>query len=234
MATLLRIAGIATPLIFGIFLGRLVAPWLPDFTAWVATMGLWAPLAYVLAYIAVVVLMLPAFLLIMAGGAVFGTVLGTTLAMAGAMIGGIAAFLIARHLARARVANRVAKNATLAAIDRSIGEDGMRLIFLLRLSPAIPFVLSNYALGVTRVRFSHFVVGTLGLVPIVLTFAAFGSASGAGPRPDGSPPIPPAVLVLGIGATVLLGLLLTRITQRAMRSAPATEALNTVSQPPLP
>lgn len=215
----LRVVGIAIPIVLGLLLGRMVSPWLPQLSAWVDTLGVWGPVAFVAVYVAVVVLMLPAFLLIMAGGAVFGVVKGSLLVMTGAVTGGTVAFLIARYLARAFVARRVAANPTLAAIDRVIGEDGLRLVFLLRLSPMIPFVLSNYALGVTRVRLRDFVIGTLGLAPIVVTYAAYGSASGAGPRADGSAAVSPLVLTLGIVITVVLSLFLARLVQRALREA---------------
>lgn len=211
--------GVAVPIIAGLALGRLVSPWLPEFAAWVNTLGVWAPIGYVVAYVAVVILMLPAFLLIMAGGAVFGVVKGAMLALTGAMIGGTGAFLIARYFARSFVERRVAANPTLSALDRVVGEDGLKLVFLLRLSPAVPFVLSNYALGITKVRLRDFVLGTVGLAPIILTYAAYGSASGAGPRADGSPAVSPVMLTLGIIVTVVLGLLLARIVQKALREA---------------
>lgn len=223
--SILRATGVAIPIVFGLVIGRLLSPYLPQFAAWVHTLGLWAPFAFVGAYVIVVICMLPAFLLIMVGGAVFGVVKGSALALTGALIGGTCAFLIARYLARDVVARRVAHNPTLSAIDRAVGEDGMKLVFLLRLSPAIPFVLSNYALGVTRVKLVDFMVGTIGLTPIVLAYAAFGSASGAGPRPDGSSAISPPVLAVGIVATIILLFLLARITQKAMREAEAAKVL---------
>jgi uncharacterized membrane protein YdjX (TVP38/TMEM64 family) len=216
-----RAAGIAVPIVFGLLIGRMVSPWLPGFAAWVHTLGVWAPIVYVGAYVAAVVLMLPAFLVIMAGGAVFGVVKGSILALTGAVLGGTSAFLIGRYFARSLVERRVAANPTLSAIDRVIGEDGLKLVFLLRLSPAVPFVLSNYALGVTRVRLRDYVIGTFGLAPIVITYAAYGSASGAGPRADGSPTVSPVMFGAGIVVTVLLGLLLARIVQRALTEADA-------------
>ena len=196
----------------------------PQFAAWVHTLGAWAPFAFVGAYIAVVVLMLPAFLLTMVAGAVFGMVKGSALVMTGAVLGGTTAFLLGRYVAREQVATRVAKSPKLAAIDRVVGEDGLRLVFLLRLSPAVPFVLTNYALGVTRVKLRDFVLGTFGLTPIVLVYAAFGSASGAGPRPDGSSPISGKILVAGVIVTVALALFLARIAQRALNEAEVAKA----------
>ena len=217
--TVTRTVAVGVPIVAGLLLGRLVSPWLPEFSAWVHTLGMWAPLAFVGAYIVVVVLMLPAFLLIMAGGAVFGVVQGSVLVMCGAVAGGTVAFLIGRHLARSFVERRMSRHPTLAAFDKVIGEDGLRLVLLLRLSPAVPFVLSNYALGVTRVRLRDFVVGTLGLAPIVVTYAAYGSASGSGARPDGSAAVSPLLLTLGFVTTIVLGARLARMVQQAFRDA---------------
>ena len=219
LKALLRAAGMALPIVAGILFGRMVSPWLPDFAAWVNSLGVWAPIAFVGAYVAVVVLMLPAFLLIMAAGAVFGVTKGSLLALTGAVLGGTAAFLIGRHVARSTVERRLATHPTMSALDRVIGEDGLKLVFLLRLSPAVPFVLSNYALGITRVRLRDFFIGTFGLAPIVVMYATYGSASGAAPNPDGSAAVSPLMLGAGIVVTVLLGLVLARMVQRALHEA---------------
>ena len=216
---LVRAAGIAVPLIAGITVGQLATPYLPGFSSWVQTLGVWAPLAFLAAYVGVVVFVLPAFLLNMAAGAVFGVVNGSLLVMTGATIGGTLAFLLGRTVLRASVARRVAAHPTLSAVDRVIGNDGLRLMFLLRLSPAIPFVLSNYALGVTRVRTRDFVMAMPGMLPIIASYAAFGAAGAKAANGKGALPMP--VLVLGIVATVVLGLLFARMTQRAIRDAEA-------------
>jgi uncharacterized membrane protein YdjX (TVP38/TMEM64 family) len=216
---LVRAAGIAVPLIAGISIGQLATPYLPGFSTWVQTLGVWAPLAFLGAYVGVVLLMLPAFLLAMAAGAVFGVVNGSLLVLTGATVGGTLAFRLGRTVLRASVARRVAAHPTLSAVDRVIGDDGLRLMFLLRLSPAIPFVLSNYALGVTRVRTRDFVMAMPGMLPIIASYAAFGAAGAKAANGKGALPMP--VLVLGIVATVVLGLLFARMTQRAIRDAEA-------------
>jgi uncharacterized membrane protein YdjX (TVP38/TMEM64 family) len=123
------------------------------------------------------------------------------------------------HDLRASVARRVAAHPTLSAVDRVIGDDGLRLMFLLRLSPAIPFVLSNYALGVTRVRTRDFMLAMPGMLPIIASYAAFGAAGAQAAHNKGTLPMP--VLALGVIATVVLGLLFARMTQRALRDAEA-------------
>lgn len=222
--SLMRAVGLAVPIVVALVAGQLLLPWIPRFGTLVQEMGVWAPIVFVLVYVTGIVLMMPVFLLIMVGGAVFGVVKGTLLAMLSAIVGGTLAFLIGRHFMREQVARRVAKQPLLASIDRVIGEDGMKLVFLLRLSPAVPFVLSNYALGVTRVRLFDFVVGTFGLVPIVVMYAAFGTAAGS-VTADGRPAVSPLVMGAGVIATVVLGLLFARIVQRAIREAEASQKL---------
>ena len=201
-----RAAGVAVPLVFGIAVGQFASPYLPGLSAWMQTLGVWAPVVFV-----------ASFLMTMAAGAVFGVAKGSALVLLGATLGGTASFLLGRTLLRAHVAQRVAAHPTLSTVDRVIGDDGLRLMFLLRLSPAIPFVLSNYALGVTRVKTRHFVLAMPGMLPIIASYAAFGAAGVT--TADGRGALPMPVLALGIVATVVLGLLFARITQRALRDA---------------
>lgn len=228
LTTVGRLAGMVLPIFLGIGVGRLASPYLPAVTAWVETLGGWAPVAYVGAYVAAVVLMLPAFLLIMAGGAIFGVAKGTALALTGATTGGTLAFLLGRTVLRGWVERKIASHPTLSVIDRVVGEDGLRLMVLMRLSPAIPFVLSNYALAVTRVRLGHFMVATLAMTPIIASYSAFGRA-GASPAAGGA--LPPWVLWTGVAATVGLGALVARITQRALREAGAGAGSRTPGVP---
>jgi uncharacterized membrane protein YdjX (TVP38/TMEM64 family) len=226
---LARVVGMAIPIVFGVAVGKLATPYLPGFSAWVHTLGPWAPVAFVGAYVAVVVCMLPAFLLTMAGGAVFGIAQGATLVLLGATIGGTIAFLLGRTVLRQWVSRRIAQHPTLSTIDRVVGQDGFKLMFLLRLSPAIPFVLSNYALGATSVRLRDFVLAMVGMLPVIASYAALGHA---GTRSSDEQSLPPWVLGVGIAATVLLGVLLARITQRALRDADRDGQPATVSAAP--
>jgi uncharacterized membrane protein YdjX (TVP38/TMEM64 family) len=214
-----RLVGVAVPLVGAVAAGKLVQPYLPAFTDWVATLGVWGPVAFIAVYIVAVVLCLPAFLLTIASGAIFGVSRGSIYVMTGALLGGLSAFLIARYLIRDFVARRIARNPKLAAIDRAVGEDGRRLVFFLRLSPVVPFVLSNYALGVTRVRLVDYLIGTLGLAPIVISYSAMGKAAGATNAATGKSALSWPVLAVGVLATVFLAWLMTRIAQRAIAEA---------------
>lgn len=70
-----------------------------------------------------------------------------------------AAFLIARYFARDRILKLVEGNKKFLAIDKAIGENGFRVVTLLRLSPLLPFSLGNYLYGLTSVKFVPYVLG---------------------------------------------------------------------------
>ena len=69
------------------------------------------------------------------------------------------AFLIARYFARERILKFVEGNKRFLAIDKAIGENGFRVVTLLRLSPLLPFSLGNYLYGLTSVKFIPYVLG---------------------------------------------------------------------------
>ena len=69
------------------------------------------------------------------------------------------AFLIARYFARDRILKLVEGNKKFLAIDKAIGENGFRVVTLLRLSPLLPFSLGNYLYGLTSVKFIPYVLG---------------------------------------------------------------------------
>lgn len=75
------------------------------------------------------------------------------------------AFLIARYFARERILKMVEGNKKFLAIDKAIGENGFRVVTLLRLSPLLPFSLGNYLYGLTSVKFVPYVLGRLAFMP---------------------------------------------------------------------
>lgn len=78
------------------------------------------------------------------------------------------AFLIARYFARERILKMVEGNKKFLAIDKAIGENGFRVVTLLRLSPLLPFSLGNYLYGLTSVKFVPYVLGRFAALLLVL------------------------------------------------------------------
>lgn len=147
-------------------LGRSLGGSLPRFAAWIDSLGAGGPIAFVVGYAAAVVAFVPASLLTLAAGAIFGLARGVGYVFVAATLGAAAAFLVARYVARGAVERRLVGTPRFAAIDRAVGAEGRKIVFPLRLSPAFPFTLLNYALGLTRVRFADYVLA-LGLVATI-------------------------------------------------------------------
>jgi len=201
--------------------GRSLGGRMPELVAWVRDQGAWAPVLFVVAYAVATVGMLPGFLLTVGAGAVFGLGQGVVLVLFGATLGASAAFLIARYVARPAVERRLARDPRFMALDAAVGREGWRMVLLLRLSPVVPFNLLNYALGLTQVRFGDYVAASIGMVPGTTLYVYSGKLAGevaalAGGAPPARGPGSWVVLGLGLVATVLVTLQLTRIARRAL------------------
>lgn len=120
---------------------------------WVDSLGVWGPLALGAIYVVAALLLIPAWILTVAAGAIYGLILGTVIVSLASTTAVAVAFLVARYLAREKVRRRVEESPKLAAVDEAIGQQGWKIVALLRLSPAVPFNLQNYLYGVTAIRF---------------------------------------------------------------------------------
>jgi uncharacterized membrane protein YdjX (TVP38/TMEM64 family) len=204
--------------------GRRAAALLPAFSAWVDGLGPWGPAAFIAGYALATVAFVPGSLLTLAAGAIFGVVEGTALVLVAATLGAALAFLVSRYLARGMVERRLAGNRRFAAIDRAIGVEGRKIVFLLRLSPLFPFNLLNYALGLTRVRFADYLVASAGMLPGTLLYVYYGKVAGDVARLAAGGEMPRdagyyVVLGLGLVATIVVTTVGARIARRTLQEA---------------
>jgi len=217
----LRIGGIAlgAALVF-VLLGRYLGGYVHDFAYWVRDLGLWAPAVFVLGYALLTMALVSGGALTAASGLIFGLGEGVLYSFVAAVIGSTGAFLIARHGGRRWVERRVSGDPRFARIDRAVGREGLKISFLLRLSPVFPFVLLNYALGLTRVRLRDYLLAAFGMLPGTLLYVYLGKAAGdltaalSGEVERGSEYY--AFLGLGLAATVIVTTVVTRIARRAL------------------
>jgi uncharacterized membrane protein YdjX (TVP38/TMEM64 family) len=220
---ILLLLGAAAALVLLLVAGRTLAHWLVAFAEWVQRLGAWGPAVFILGYVVACIAFVPGTILTLAAGALFGVWKGTAYVFAGAVLGSVAAFLVARHAARGAIEKRVEGNRRFAAVDEAIGRQGLRIVLLLRLSPVFPFNLLNYALGLTKVSFRDYLVGSIGMIPGTLLYVWYGAAIGslariaAGERPQSQAGT--AFLVAGLVATIVATIFITRAAQRALRQA---------------
>lgn len=139
--------------------------------AWFDGLGWWAPVAFIVLWVASAVFFLPGLILTLAGGLIFGAVWGTVWTTVGANLGAVAAFLIGRYLARATVENMMEKHGGLKKIDDGVRRQGWRMLMITRLVPVFPFNLQNYAYGLTDIPLKTYVLVTLPcMLPATIAF----------------------------------------------------------------
>ena len=192
-----------------------LADWLHTFQMYVRGLGAAGYVLYALVYAACIVLLIPASLLSIGAGAIFGVLAGSIVVASGAVVGAIAAFLLARTVLRDRVAAMTARNPKLHAIDAAVEREGTRLMLLMRLSGFPPFTWINYALGLTAVPLTSYVVTTVvGILPGVIAFT-YAGAAGAEALSGGGRRV--ALIVTALGA-IAVSAYIARIATRAIKS----------------
>ncbi|BFG40499.1 hypothetical protein CerSpe_267730 [Prunus speciosa] len=178
---------------------------------------------FVAVYAGLEILAIPAVPLTMSAGLLFGTVIGSILVSISGTVAASVAFLIARYFARERILKMVEGNKKFLAIDKAIGENGFRVVTLLRLSPLLPFSLGNYLYGLTSVKFVPYVLGSwLGMLPgtwAYVSAGAFGRAIIQEESELGLPGGNGQLLTLGLGllATALAAAYVTRLAKDAVK-----------------
>src|SRR5689334_11221984 len=142
-------------------------------------LGAWAPLCFILTYIVACLTFFPGVILTLGGGVLFGVLRGTLFVSIGATIGAGCAFLLSRYLARDWVTRKLSTNPKFRAIDDAVERDGWKIVGLIRLSPAFPFIPLNFVFGLTKIPFWHFVCITwVSILPMSCMFVYLGSLIG--------------------------------------------------------
>ena len=201
--------------------------WPPDVArlAAAARAGPGGALAFAAAYVALVPLLAPTWLLSGASGFAFGPIAGGALAVFGQCVGGALAFALGRGALREQAERRMTGHPLVTALDESLHRRGLAIVFLLRLSPVFPFGPFHYLLGASRVRTRDYLVGaSLGVIPSTLVFAWAGSLARS--ASDLRPALPAGAFgraLLGAGLAAALGAmaLATREARRVLREGGA-------------
>ena len=198
---------------------------LRSFNDWVGQMGTVGILVFIVVYVLATVLMAPGSILTIGAGFAFGLWKGFLAVSAGATLGASLAFLVARFIAREKIEAIAQRNEKFRNLDHAIGEEGAKLIFLLRLSPVIPFNLSNYFYGLTAVRFWPYVLASwIGMMPGTFLYVYIGAAGKAAVAASAGDETVKhgwqywTFLGVGLAATVIVTIWVTKIARNALKS----------------
>jgi uncharacterized membrane protein YdjX (TVP38/TMEM64 family) len=209
------------------FLFLPVKAWTLALQGWIKGLGLLGPLVFAVLYVIATVFLIPGSALTLAAGAIFGLWVGAATVIVGANLGALCSFLLAKTRLRDKVSEWAAANPKFAALDRAIGQNGFKMVALARLSPAFPFTLLNYLLGLTSVRTgSYLLANLLGMLPATFLYVYFGSLAGdtlagaASGSVGGSASTVQFVLkIVGLLATIAVVVIVTRIARKAIAEA---------------
>ena len=134
------------------------------------------------------------------------------------------AFWLGRTLARSLIEKRLAGNPRFRALDQAVAAGGFKIVLLTRLSPLFPFTLLNYAFGLTKVRFRDYLLASwIGMLPGTVMYIYLGStvkelADVAAGNVEGGP-ARRVLFFVGLAATVVVTVYVTRLARRALRQA---------------
>lgn len=142
---------------------------------WIDGFGLAAPLIFMLIYAMGTVLFFPGSVLTLAGGAIFGPLWGTLYNLTGATLGATLAFIVARYLAADWVEQK--SGGRVKQLKEGVESEGWRFVAFVRLVPLFPFNVLNYALGLTRIKLSHYILTSyICMLPGALAYTYLGYA----------------------------------------------------------
>jgi uncharacterized membrane protein YdjX (TVP38/TMEM64 family)/rhodanese-related sulfurtransferase len=183
--------------------------------AWVAAAGWAGPLLFVALYALAALLFLPGSVITLAGGALFGPVWGALWNLTGATLGAALAFLAARYLAGPWVEQRT--GGRMKRLKDGVEGEGWRFVAFVRLMPLFPFNLLNYALGLTRIPFLHYLIATwVFMLPGAIAYTYLGYA-GREAMAGGEGLIQKVMIALALlAATAFLPRLIARLRAKPM------------------
>ena len=142
---------------------------------WATSVGPWFPVAFLAAHIVVTVFPFPRTVFTLAAGLLFGPYLGVPLAVLASTLSAVIALLLVR--AAGWQLSRLVRHPRVDSLDARLRERGWPAIVSMRMIPAVPFSVVNYAAGASAVRVLPYTLATfVGLLPGTAAVVILGDA----------------------------------------------------------
>jgi pyruvate/2-oxoglutarate dehydrogenase complex dihydrolipoamide dehydrogenase (E3) component/uncharacterized membrane protein YdjX (TVP38/TMEM64 family) len=210
--------------------------WFIELEGHVQSLGALGPAVVALAYVLCTVLLIPASIITLGAGTLFGLKTGFIVVVVGANLGALCSFLLARTFLREKVARWARENSKFRFLDEAIGRQGFKMVLLTRLSPIFPFILLNYFLGLTAVRTGAYVLANLiGMLPAMFLLVYIGAAARdaiEGPTDTSADFYQQILKYVGLLATIAVVVMVTRIARRSLREAEQSQESSAVRGKP--
>lgn len=148
-----------------------------DIQAYIRMFGPWAILGYVLAYTIRPLIFFPTSIMTPASVVIFGPVLGWIFTYVGETLSASLAFFVGRYFGREFVKQKAEHYAFLKKYDQQMTQHGFMTVVILRLIPLFPFDFVNYVSGLSGIRYSRYLIGTLvGVLPGLTAYIFLGAS----------------------------------------------------------
>jgi uncharacterized membrane protein YdjX (TVP38/TMEM64 family) len=168
--------GIAIALVFALSRFFPVIEFIDALQRRVMSLGAWAAVCYPLLFAACNILLLPGGILAVGAGFFFGLWWGFLIVFAGNLIATAVSFALSRSIAQRWFRRKLSDNPTLRALGPAVERESWKIILLSQLHPLFPTSLLNYFCGLTRIRFSTYMLwASIGRVPGLFLYAYVGT-----------------------------------------------------------
>ena len=201
-----------------------VKSYLESFLKWTEGAGTLGAIVLGIIYIAGSLLLFPGSVLTMGAGFLYGLLWGTIIVSLASTATACLAFLIGRTVGRGWVADKISDNKKFSAVDEAVGQEGFKIVLLVRLSPLFPFTLQNYAFGLTDITFWKYALASwVGMLPGTVMYIYFGVAAKniaeiiAGEATMSTPQ--KIFFWVGLVVTIFVVIFVTRVAKSAIQDA---------------
>lgn len=192
---------------------------------WFKGFGIWSPVLFAIALSLAIVLLLPTPFVKVGAGAIFPFWIAVAVNFVASMVGGLIAFVLGRWLFRDSIKEAIQNDKRMLNIESALDEDAMRISVLVRLSPILPDEWLNYIMSATPVSMRVFVLSNVSSLIYCIIYAYYGyalgsialSRSGMAGLTQSSGGL--LLLLMGIIATVIATVIVTRTSIRVLKEA---------------
>jgi uncharacterized membrane protein YdjX (TVP38/TMEM64 family) len=142
---------------------------------WATSVGPWFPVAFLVAHVVVTIFPFPRTAFTLAAGLLFGPALGVAIAVTASTISAVLALVLVR--AAGWQLSRLVPHPRVTALDARLRMRGWPTVLSMRMIPAVPFSVLNYAAGASAVRMVPYTLASLvGLLPGTAAVVILGDA----------------------------------------------------------
>ncbi len=147
-----------------------------NFRYFILSYGDFAALCFVLIFsLKPILVFVPTSILSIIAGSIFGPFTGLCLCMISSFFSSTLAFFLARFLGKPFVDKTIGGKAL--KLDENIGENGLIIILLMRLSIIFPFDALSYACGLSKMKYRDYILGTMiGILPEITVYSFMGNS----------------------------------------------------------